>query len=82
MDFAHVDNFDCDLFFGVVVHAAVDAAIGADSDEVVDDVDVNEQVLDGKASFFVLLIGEGKFFGYKLLLLLHRYINNSYCLNT
>lgn len=57
-DFAHVDDFDCDLPFGFIVHALVDAAVWADADEVIDYVDIDDEVLEGEASLFILFVGE------------------------
>ena len=49
---------------GIVVHASVDAAVGADSYEIVDYVIVDAVVLDGFVALFVDFVGEIESFGY------------------
>jgi len=61
---AHVYDFDCNLFFGIVVHASVDAAVRADSNQIVDYIIANAVVFDGFVTLFVDFVGEIKRLGY------------------
>lgn len=57
-DFSHINNFDCDLSFGLIIHALVDATVRAHADEVIDDVYINDDILYGESSLLILFVCE------------------------
>lgn len=58
LHFAEIEHFDCNLFFALVIHAAVDTAIRTDANEVVDYILVDDQALDGESPLFVFFISQ------------------------